>query len=177
MARVVFDSVTIADLPDHLEIEHGALVEALGLHEFALFFQFLLPPFELRLDAEQRTLAAFRSHHIVRFRIDGQAQICLAYLSEQRIDLAEVFDFVAPQLDAIRVVVISWEDLDDVAAHTERPTLETVIVPLVEDFDQARNYLLAGYFLSFLKHQQHAVVGFGRTQAVNTTDAGDDHAV
>ena len=52
MARVVFDSVTVADLADHLQIEHGALVKALSFHQFALLFQFLLPPFQFLLDAK-----------------------------------------------------------------------------------------------------------------------------
>ena len=113
----------------------------------------------------------------MRFRIDWQTQIGLTHLSKQGIDLAEVFDFVAPQFDAVGVVVISREDLDDVAAHAEGSALEAVIVALIQDFDQSRNDLLARYFLSLLEHQQHSVIRFRRTQTVNATDAGDDHAV
>ena len=47
MARIVFDAVAVADLPDHFQIEHGALVEALRFDQLAALFQLLLPPLEL----------------------------------------------------------------------------------------------------------------------------------
>ena len=37
--------------------------------------------------------------------------------------------------------------------------------------------LLARDLLALFEHQQHAVVGFGRTEAVDATDAGDDDAI
>ena len=111
------------------------------------------------------------------FGVDRQAQVGLAHLAEQRIDLAEGVDLVAPQLDAIGVVVVGGKDFDHVAAHAKSPALEVVVVALVEDFDQAREDLLARDLLSLFEHEQHSVIRFGRTQAVNATDAGDDHAV
>ena len=88
MARVVFDAVAIADLADHLQIEHGALIEALGFDDLAAFFQLLLPPFQLLLDAGKRLLARFGRHDVVGLGIDRQAQVGLADLAEQRVDLA-----------------------------------------------------------------------------------------
>ena len=48
MARVVFDAVAVADLADHFQIEHGALVEALRFDQLAFLFELLLPPFAAR---------------------------------------------------------------------------------------------------------------------------------
>ena len=98
-------------------------------------------------------------------------------MAEQRIDLAEAVDFVAPQLDAVGVVVVGGKDFDDVAAHAKRAAREAVIVALVQNFHQAREDLLARDLLAFFEHQQHAVIGFGRAEAVDATDAGDDDAV
>ena len=84
---------------------------------------------------------------------------------------------IAPELDAIGVVVVGGKDLDHVAAHAESPALKVVVVALVEDLDQAREDLLARDFLALLEHQEHSVIRFGRSQAVNATDAGDDHAI
>src|ERR1039458_8531824 len=39
VARVVFDAVTVADLLHHFQVEHGALVQALGFHQLALLLQ------------------------------------------------------------------------------------------------------------------------------------------
>ena len=47
MARVVLDAVAVADLADHLEVEHGALLEALRLDQLALLFEFGVPPLQL----------------------------------------------------------------------------------------------------------------------------------
>ncbi len=57
------------------------------------------------------------------------------------------------------------------------PRVKSVVVALVEDFHQARQDLLARDLLPFFEHQQHAVIGFGRAQAVDAAHAGDDHAV
>ena len=78
----------IADLLDHFQIEHGALIQALRFDQLALRFQFLVPPLQLVLDALHRLFASRRVHHVVRFRIDRQAQIGLLHLAQQRIDLA-----------------------------------------------------------------------------------------
>ena len=64
--RVVLDAVAVADLLDHLQIEHGALVQPLRLDQLALFFQLRLPPLQLRADARHGALACLLRHHIVR---------------------------------------------------------------------------------------------------------------
>ena len=125
----------------------------------------------------QRAFARFRRHHVMRLGIDGQAQIGLADLAEHGVDLAEAIHFVAQQFDAVGVIVISGEDLDNVAPHAKRSAREAVIVALVEDFDQAREDLLARDLLALFEHQQHAVIGFGRAEAVDATHARDNDAV
>ena len=52
-----------------------------------------------------------------------------------------------------------------------------MIVALVENLDQLLNDLLARDVLALFEHQQHAVVSFGRAEAVNAADAGDDDAI
>ena len=51
MPRIVFDSVAISDLADHLQIEHGALIQALRFDQLALLLQFGMPPLQLFFDA------------------------------------------------------------------------------------------------------------------------------
>ena len=50
VARVVLDPVAVADLPDHLEVEHRPLVQPLGLEELALVLEERAALFELGLD-------------------------------------------------------------------------------------------------------------------------------
>ena len=113
----------------------------------------------------------------MRLGIDGQPLVSLPHLSQQRVDLRETFYLVAKHLDAIGVVVVSGIDFDHIAAHPERPAAEVHIVAVVENVHQAGNDLVARNLLPFFEHQQHAVVGFGRAQAIDAAHAGHDHAV
>ena len=68
-------------------------------------------------------------------------------------------------------------DLDDVPAHAEGPAPEIVIVALVKDIHQTGDDLVARNLLALFQHEQHAVVGLGRTETVNAAHAGHDDAV
>ena len=103
MPRVILDAVAVADLLDHLQIEHGALPDALRLDALALFLQLAVPPLQLVLRCCAARCCASLGHHIVRLRIDRQPQIGLLHLAGQRIDLLQGLDFIAPQLDAIAI--------------------------------------------------------------------------
>jgi hypothetical protein len=54
MPRVVLDAVAVADLPDHLEIEHRALMETLGLQQLPLGFELTAVPLQFLLDRLDR---------------------------------------------------------------------------------------------------------------------------
>ena len=45
------------------------------------------------------------------------------YFAEKRIDRRYGIDLVTPKLDPIRLVLIAWIDLDDIAAHASPTTL------------------------------------------------------
>ena len=113
----------------------------------------------------------------MRLGINRQAQIILLDLAGERIDLLERFDFVAPQTDAIGVVVVGGLNFDDVAAHAKSAALEIAFMALIQDVHQPRSDLLPLDFLPLFEHQQHAVVRFGRAEAVDAAHAGDDHAI
>ena len=84
----------------------------------------------------QRAQLGLLAHHVVRLRIDRQPQVGLLHLAEQRIDLRQALDLVAPQLDAIGVVVVGGIDLDHVAAHAKRAAPEIALVAVVENLHQ-----------------------------------------
>src|SRR5581483_11789133 len=177
MARIIFDAVTEADLLDHFEIKHGALIKALRFDQFTLALEFLVPPLQLVFDALHGLLAGGRIHDIVGGRVDGQAHISLLHLPEERIDLAERLDLVAPHFNAIGVVVVGRIELDDIAAHAEGAAAELVIVAIVKNFNQALQQLLATHLLPFFEHEQHAVIRFGGAEAVNAAYARNNYAI
>ena len=137
MPRIILDSVAISDLPDHFQIEHGALIQPLRLDQLAILFELRMPADQLFIDALQRLLARLRRHHIVRLRINRKAQIGLPHLAQQRVDLAQALDLVAPHFDAIGVVFVGRINLDHVAAHAKRSAPEIGIVAIVKDLHQA----------------------------------------
>ena len=177
MARVILDSVAVADLLDHLQIEHGPLVEPLRFNLLALLLQFLVPPLQFRADALHGIVLGLLAHHVVRLGIDGQPHIGLLHLAQQRVDLRQALHFVAPQLDAIGVIVVRRIDLDHVAAHAKSAAREIVVVALVQNLHQLRDNLVARNLLPLFQHEQHAVVRFRRPQAVDAAHARHNHAI
>src|SRR5580704_2811109 len=175
--RVVLDAVAVTHLLDHLEIETRTLMHSLRLDDAALLFELALPPGQLFEDRRDGCALALRLHHIVRLGVDGQADVFLLHGAKERIDLCQRFDLVAPQLDAISRVVICRKDLDDVAAHAEGSAAEVAIGALVENFDQLARDFVALDLLPFLEEEQHPVIGFGRSQAVDAAYGGDDDTV
>jgi hypothetical protein len=137
VARVVLDAVAVAHGLDHLEIEAGALMDALGLDHAAFGFKLRDPLVELLDDGVDGAGLALGLDDVVALGIDGQARVLLLDGAEEGIDLREGFDLVAEQLDAVGGFVVGGEDFDDVAADAECAAAEVGVVALVEDFDEA----------------------------------------
>ncbi len=175
VAGVVLDAVAVADGLDHFEVEAGALVDALRLDEAAFFFEVGLPLTPVSVeDGVDGGGFALGLDDVVGLGIDGEAGVFLADGAEERVDLREGVDLVAEELDAVGVFVVGGVDLDDVAADAEGAAAEVDVVAVVEDFDEAAGDVFAPDLLAFFEEQQHAVVGFGRAEAVDAGDGGDD---
>src|SRR5271165_3776837 len=177
MPRIILDAVAEAHGLDHFQIEHGALVNALRLDQPALFLQFDFPPRQLFLDRCHGRRPRFFLHHIMRLRINRQPHVFLLDRAEQRIDLGERRNLIAPQFEAVGHVVVRREDLDDIAAHAKRAAPEVAVRALVEDVDQAARNVFALDLLAFFQKHHHAVIGFRRAQAVNAAHRRHNQSV
>ena len=127
---------------DHLEVETGALVDALGLDEPAFVLELGFPVGELGDDGVDGAGLAVGRNDVVRLGVDGQARELLLDGAEERVDFGEAVDLIAEELDAEGVVVVGGVDLDDVAADAEGAAAEVDVVALVEDFDEAASDVL-----------------------------------
>ena len=78
VTRVVLDAVAVADGTDHLQVEAGALVDALRLDEAAFFFEVGFPFGEFGEDGGGGGGFALGLDDVVRLGIDGQARVLLA---------------------------------------------------------------------------------------------------
>ncbi len=177
MSRVVLDPVAVSDLLDHLQIEHGPLVQAVRLQDLAFGFERRPVPFELRLDGLDGQLGFLAWRDEVRFRVDRELVVLLERLARERIERNQLVDFVAEQLHPERRVVVRRIDFDDIAADAEHAAREIVVVAFVLDVDQLPEDLLAIDALSALERQHHAVVRLGRSEAVDAGDARDNDDV
>ena len=167
MPRIIFDAVAVAHRLDHFQIEHRPLMNALRLDQAALLFQLRFPPRQFFLDRLHRRRSRLFLHHIVRLGINRQPHVLLLHRAKQRIDLRQRLDLIAPQLDAVRHVVVGREDLDHVAAHAKRSAPEVAVRALVQNVDQLARDVLALDLLALFQKQHHAVIRFRRSQAVD----------
>ena len=109
VAGVVLDAVAVADGLDHLEIEAGALVDALRLDQAAFRFELGLPLVELVEDGVDGGGFALGLDDVVGLGVDGQAGVLLLDGAEEGIDLGEGVDLVAEELDAVGVFVVGGD--------------------------------------------------------------------
>src|SRR5881396_411387 len=94
-------------------------------------------------------------HDEVTLRIYRQPVEHAQFLARERIEGAELIDFIAPQLDSEADVFIGGMDLDRVAANAEGSAPEIQIVPLVKNFHKLRKNVAAAHPLAFFQHQKH----------------------
>ncbi len=177
VTRVVLDPVAVADLPDHLEIEHRPLMKALRLQHAAGPFEFRHPLLQLRLDALDGLHGALARRHEVRLREDGDPFVPAHVLAGQRIEGQDLVDFVTKQADAQADVFVGRIELDDVPAHAKSAARKLVVVALVLDLDELPQDLVARDLLALLERHQQPVIRLRRSQAVDARHAGDDDDV
>ena len=125
-------------------------------------------PLQLGLDALDRLLGPLARRDEMRLRVNRQLVVLPERLPRERVERGQLVDLVSEQLDAHRDVLIRRVHLDDIASNPEHTAREVVVVPLVLDFDQLAEDLIAIDPLPALERQHHPVVRLGRPQAVDT---------
>src|SRR5574341_509155 len=178
MAGVVLDAVAVAHLLDHFEVEHGALLDPLGLNKLVRLAKLLdtLPQF--LVNAVDGRLHAGLGDHIMAARVDGDLFELPERGAEQRVELGDRVDLVPEQLHADRGALVGRrKDLNHVAAHPEGPALEVEVVPRVLDVHELPKHVVPLDALPLFEEQEHAMTGFRRSQTVDARDRGDDDHV
>ena len=111
VAAVVLDAIAAAGLLDHLEVEHRALFEALGLEELAPVAQLREPLLQLVPDAVDGLSQLFLGRDVVAGGVDGDLVEVTEPGAPQRVDDADALHLVAKQLDAAARVADIAESL------------------------------------------------------------------
>jgi hypothetical protein len=86
VAGVVLDALAVAHLAEHLQVEAGALLQALRLHQLALVHELLQPPGQLQLDGLHRGQHLLARRHVVAGGVDGEARDLLLHAAGERVE-------------------------------------------------------------------------------------------
>ncbi len=176
--RIVLDAVAEAHLLDHLQIEHGALLQPLRLEQLVLRAQERQAFLQLLADGQHGRLAPLAGGDVVAGGEDRHLLDLAQHLPAQRIDLLEALHGIAEELHADgALLLVGREDLDGVALHPEGAAREVVVVALVLNLDQIAQQLVARIFLAGLQRDLQLVIGFRGAEAVDAGDAGHDQDV
>src|SRR5690625_2062221 len=174
---IVLDARAEPDLTHHLDVVAGAHPQPLRLQQLALTFQFGEARGELLLDGGDRLRHPLRSGDIVGGREDPQRIDLLDDLTGERMQVVELLDLVAEELDADRQLLVRGDDLHGVAAHPEGAAGERHIVAVVLDVDQQPQQRVARHLGADLQGHRAVQVGLRGAQTVDAGHRGDDHHI
>src|SRR5581483_1000503 len=178
MPRVVLDAGAGADLLQELEVVARALLEALRLDELARVPELAEAVVELLRDRAERALEEVLGRDVVALGVDVDRVELGEDLAGERVDLADLVDLVAEELDAeSAVLLVRGDDVEHVAARAEGAAVEVGVVPLVLDLRERAEHLVALDGLAAAERDAEAEVGLGRAEAVDARDRGDDDHV
>ena len=120
VAGVVLDAGAEAGLPHHLDVEIGALGDALGLQEHVLALEIFDALAQLLLDVVAGGIDLLLRDHIMGGRIDHDVLQLAVDPAGQLVDLADAVDLVAEPLDAEdELTPLGGKDLQGVAPDPE----------------------------------------------------------
>ena len=132
VAGVVLDAGAVADLQHHLQVEDGALLQALGLHQLVVLPQQVEAVLELHLDLLDGAEDGLPRGRVVGLGKDGVARDLAQHLAGEGIEQGEGLDLVVEQLDSYRLVVrLRGIDVDHIAAHPVASPVQLHLVALV----------------------------------------------
>ena len=126
--RVILDAGGEADLAQHLDIVAGALLDALGFDElvFALEMGDLL--FQLGFDIGQGLADMLIVGDVFAGREDSDLIMRMYHLAGQGMELDDLFDLIAPKINAESRLRITGHDLQRIATHAKGAAAQLHIV-------------------------------------------------
>src|SRR6266853_359038 len=173
MPRVVLDARARSGLAHHLQVEVGALPQALSFEQPPVVLEPFAALFERGLDVGDRQPNLVGRRHIVRRRENRECVARAEDLASRRVELLDPLDLVTEEFDAIHLLFVGGHQVDHVAAHPKPQAGQVVIVALVEHLGELAQEHLAPDRLAFLYLQRLAHVVLDRTDAVDAAHTRD----
>ena len=180
MAGVVLDPLAEAHLLQHLDIEKGPLLDALGLHQHVLLPEPADPLLQFQPDLLHGPLQGLPGRHVVGGGIDGNTWRGggSTWPPEAGRSRLMASTRVAEELDPVGpLVVMGRKDLHDVSPHPEGPAVEVHVIPFVLDLHQFPQQVVPAVVVPLVEEDVHGLVRLGGADAVDAGDRGDDDHV
>ncbi len=178
VARVVLDAVADAGRLEHLEVEVGALFQALGLEQLALVHELVEALFQLDADLLDGLPERRLGRDVVAVGVDADAVHAAGALARERVELGDALELLAEEREAPGAVFqVGGPELEPVAADAEGAALERGVVAAVLLGDEVGHDLALVVVVAGDQVLGHGAVGLDRADAVDARDRGDDDHV
>ena len=176
--RVVLDAGAIAHFVHHFQIEHGALLQPLRLHELARTVQVQKTRSQFGPDLLHRRLHPLLGSDVVGGGINRQAQHLAHHLAGERVEQTQAFDLIVEQLDPHGFTLgFRRKNVDDVAAYAISPLVQVGLVSRVLHVGQAAQQFSLFQPITARHVQDHAEIRLGIAEAVNRRDRRHDDGI
>ena len=131
MAGIIFDPVAIAHLFQHLQVIGGALFEALGLQQTALFVEQIEALTQFAADGLDGLLQPiFRGNEVLGW-IDINAFQTLKDFTAGGIDITNRLDVFAKQFDTNQTILIGRTNLQHITTNPKTTTADLNIIAAI----------------------------------------------
>ena len=135
-------------------------------------------PLQFILDFTDGAFEGRLGGHIVTGRKNGGALETINHLAAQRVDLADGINFVPEKLNAQSpFFLVGGKHLNAVTAHPKGATVEIDIVAFILDLHQSMEKVVTLQLHPGTQINEHTVVGFRRTEAIDTANGSDDQHI
>ena len=162
------------ELLEHLDVVHGALLDALGLHQHVVGLKEGHPLLQLLINFLDGTRHFLLGGDIVAGRVDGDVLQAAYGAAGDHVDFAQAVNLVPEELHPDGgVPPVGREDLNGVPPDPEHVALESDVVALVPVLHQTAHQLLPLHGLPHPEGDHHVGVVVRLAQAVDAGDRGD----
>ena len=158
-ARIVLNARTETDLLQHFNVIAGALRDALGLYQLAVFLEVFNALIEFILQILDGFLQFFLWRDVMARRENSNMPQFTERNAGQRVNTADAVHLITEKLDTDNILIRVYRpDFHRVAAHAEAVALERNVVALVLNVYQSTDELLAAHLHARTDGNHHAFV-------------------
>ncbi len=177
MARIVLNAVGVADFSYHGKVMERPALQSFVLKRFLFPFQFRKSRIKLRTNVFNRKLPLFFVRDEVLCRKDEEAFELLGLRARYRIYDFNPRDHGIIEVHFVYHLLVHGHDFNKVSDGSKRSRCQVRIRALEVNAHELADKRGAVPFLSDLKLHVHALVLFGRAEAVDGGHRGDDDDV